>query len=117
MTRIEVESFGLPAQDTVLRGVLDSIIDIAVGELNSERVRSGLPVLRTGMEAIHACTILRVKHQQLILVMQNLLKATEDEKVGIEEGGGEGRDVGVNDYFYRAEMTDKMIITVRGIKW
>ncbi len=91
--RLDVGSFGLPSEGTLLRLVLTEFVRLAVGEGVGA---AGTFVVST-LGALEACRVLKFQHKQMTLGLQNFLKANQGRLKQQGDGGGGGEGGGGED--------------------
>jgi hypothetical protein len=78
--RIDVEAFGLPLEGTLAHSVVRGLIDLAVGDAEATGLAaaSGRDVATLSLRVLGSAKTLRFSHKQMSMVLQNLLKGTQD---------------------------------------
>jgi len=82
--RLELDTFALPAPETLIHSVVQELICLAIGGLETEG--NTPPSLVTSfitdvLRCLGECHTLRFNHRQMVLLLQNFLRASKDVAV------------------------------------
>ena len=79
LCHIDAASFAMPSEGTLIQMIMMKLINLAVGDMDAASgvtSETGKAFIISALDCLGCCRTLRFQHKQMVLLLQNYMKAT-----------------------------------------